>query len=411
MAILPMSLEMAMLDPGETEELHRPRDPDPALLERYRIAFVDWVACAVAGSRTATASRARELGAGLDERLVAIGAAGHVLDFDDTYSPGLSHVSAPIGPAVLVLGAEHGLDLGGALRAFARGWEASAAFSEANHPDMRARGWHPTSVCGTVGAAVAASAVLELSETQEQHAVRLALLRAAGLRAAFGSDGKSLQVGFAAAAGVGAARLAGAGAQVSAAVAVGPAGFPDAYGARLVLRAPRDAIELNWIKSYPCCLQTHSAIEAAIEAARAGVKLGPEAVTVLVHPVSLQAAALDAVADGLEAKFSIPYLTAFGFLHGAPGVPDFDRVDADAAGLARGITVVVDDGLQESEAVLIAGDTEVARVKAALGSPWRPMSADQLTEKVRALAGDWLLDATADLSRPVADLLATSAFA
>jgi len=396
---------MTMLEPRSSEELRRPRDPDPAFLERYRVALIDWVACAVGGWPTATATRARELGSGLDDRLVALGTAGHVLDFDDTYAPGLSHVSAPIGPAVLVLGAERRLSLGAALLAFARGWEASAAFSEANHPDMRARGWHPTSVCGTVGAAVAAAAVLELSEVQEQHAIRLALLRAAGLRAAFGSDGKSLQVGFAAAAGVGAARLASAGAQVSAAVADGPAGFPDAYGASVALRGPRPAIELNWIKAYPCCLQTHSAIEAGIEASAAGVELALEPVTVRVHPVSLQAAALDAVADGLEAKFSIPYLTAFAYLHGAPGVSDFDRVDPDAAALARGITVVVDDSLQESEAVLLVGDEEVARIKAALGSPWRPMSAEQLAGKASALAGEWLVEAGADLRRPVSELL------
>jgi hypothetical protein len=44
-----MTVEMAMLEPRETEELQRPRDPDPALLERYRLAFIDWAACAVAG--------------------------------------------------------------------------------------------------------------------------------------------------------------------------------------------------------------------------------------------------------------------------------------------------------------------------------------------------------------------------
>jgi 2-methylcitrate dehydratase PrpD len=401
---------MTMLEARTAEELKHPRDPDPALLERYRVALIDWVACAVGGWPTATATRARELGSGLDDRLIALGTAGHVLDFDDTYAPGLSHVSAPIGPAVLVLGAERRLSLGAALLAFARGWEASAAFSEASHPGMRARGWHPTSVCGTVGAAVAAAAVLELSEAQEQHAIRLALLRAAGLRAAFGSDGKSLQVGFAAAAGVGAARLAGAGAQASAAVADGPAGFSDAYGSRVVLRAPRPAIELNWIKAYPCCLQTHSAIEAAIAAARAGVELAPGPVAVRVHPVSLQAAALDVVTDGLEAKFSIPYLTAFAYLYGAPGVSDFDRVDPGAATLARSITVAVDDSLQESEAVLIAGGEEVARIEAALGSPWRPMSAEQLAGKARALAGDRLLEATADLRRPVSELLEACAF-
>ena len=47
-----------------------------------------------------------------------------------------------------------------------------------------------------------------------EDAVAIALLRASGLRAAFGSHGKSLQVGLAASSGVEAARLAAAGARV-----------------------------------------------------------------------------------------------------------------------------------------------------------------------------------------------------
>ena len=71
----------------------------------------------------------------------------------------------------------------------------------ANHPALRRRGWHPTAVCGVVGAAVAAGRLLNLRDERLEFAVRLALLRAGGLHAAFGSDGKALQVGLAAAAG------------------------------------------------------------------------------------------------------------------------------------------------------------------------------------------------------------------
>ena len=75
------------------------------------------------------------------------------------------------------------------------------ALTAANHPQMRARGWHPTAVCGSVGAAVAAARVLGADDERTAVAARLAALRAAGLRSAFGSDGKALQVGMAAAGG------------------------------------------------------------------------------------------------------------------------------------------------------------------------------------------------------------------
>ena len=93
-------------------------------------------------------------------------------------------------------------------------------------------GWHPTAVCGAAGAAGAAAAVLGLDEERAGAAERLALLQAGGLRAAFGSDGKSLQVGMAAAAGVQAARIAAGGVSITADVLGAPDGFAAAFGAR-----------------------------------------------------------------------------------------------------------------------------------------------------------------------------------
>ncbi len=395
---------------ANAEDPASPRGTYPDCGPEYTAALRDWLACAIAGAETATARSAAQLGSSLDDRLIAIGTAGHVLDFDDTYAPGLAHVSATIGPVVLVLGAEVDATVADGLAAYGRAFEASAAFSRANHPALRARGWHPTSVCGTVGAAIAAAALLQLSDEQEQHAIRLALLRAAGLGAAFGSDGKALQVGFAAAAGAGAARLARSGARAGAAIIDGVFGFADAYGGRVVLRGDGPAIRENWIKAYPCCLQTHAAIETALAAAEQDASL--RGATVRVHPVSLQAASVSAdVGDGLQAKFSIPYLTAYAFLHGPPDCGSFDAIDGPARSLAASLAVVGDEALLESEAELTTSDGAQFRIRAALGSPARPMTPAQLEAKVSSLAGDDLAGALIDPTSALEDLLRLSGIA
>ena len=168
----------------------------------YGATFLDWLACASAGRDEPAARAAAAAGHGLVERVVFAGTTGHVLDFDDTYLPGLSHLSAPTAPAALVLGADARPLRRRCLAAYAAGFEAMGAVTRASHPALYDRGWHPTAVCGVAGAAVAAARLLGLDGERERAAVAIALLRAGGLRAAFGSDGKALQVGMAAAAGV-----------------------------------------------------------------------------------------------------------------------------------------------------------------------------------------------------------------
>jgi 2-methylcitrate dehydratase PrpD len=364
----------------------------------YRVALLDWLACAVGGAEEPAARAARAAADGLEGRVAAAGTAGHVLDFDDTYTPGLAHLSAPVAPAAIVLGAELDATVGEVVSAYATGFEAMAQLARANHPEMRERGWHPTATCGAVGAATAAAELLGLDGERRRAALHLALLATSGLRAAFGSDGKSLQVGAAAAAGVRAARLSAAGASAGPAVV---AGWEQAYGARWVEPEPAaEAIRANWIKAYPCCLQTHGAIDVAL-ASRATTG---DDVEVKVHPVSLTAAEIDDPADGLEAKFSIPYLTAYALMRGAPTVEAFRSLDEAVRVEARAIRVSTDRGLGESEAVLTARGTELARVKAAVGSPQHPMTPDRLAAKVRDLAGDRLDGALDDPSHPAAEL-------
>src|SRR3954454_279042 len=150
----------------------------------YRVAFLDWLACAE-GGRAEPAAWGAQAAA---DPVAALGAAGHVLDFDDTFLPGIAHLSSPVAPAALYVAAEVGATVADMLAAYAAGFEAMGALARASYPALYDRGFHPTAVCGSVGAAVAAARLLD---APEDVAVALSALRASGLRAAFGSDGKS----------------------------------------------------------------------------------------------------------------------------------------------------------------------------------------------------------------------------
>jgi 2-methylcitrate dehydratase PrpD len=241
-------------------------------------------------------------------------------------------------------------------------------------------------------------------------AVRLGLLRAGGLRAAFGSDGKALQVALAAADGVMAARMAAAGATASPGIADGPAGFAQAFGAGPAPAGDARAVEQNWIKPWPCCLMAHSAIEAALDARAQGLP-ADAAVAVIVHPRARAAAAYDDIADGLQAKFSIPYLVAYALTRREPTVESFDAVDPEVRDAARRVEVRTDPALAEPEAVLEAEGRTVARVVTSLGSPGAPLTEAQLEAKVRSLAGGRLDGVLDDPARPAADVLAAAGLA
>ncbi len=372
----------------------------------YLMALTDWLACAAAGRDEPAARAVRASGDDLVADVAFAATAGHVLDFDDTLADGLAHVSATTAPAALVLAAHRGLPARAALAAYEEGYEAMAAVAVASHPALYDGGWHPTAVCGPIGAATAAARLLELSPAQAENALALALLRAGGTRGAFGTDGKSIQVGLAAAAGVQAALLAQAGATVDGRAIHGPVGFERVLGAVWPRReagtsaGEHAAITRNWIKLHPSCLGTHSPIDGAASLHQRGTE--PQPLEVVVHPVARQAAHLDEVSDGLSAKFSIPYCVAHTLVHGPPRARDFASADPAISARAEAVTVRVDRALPEFGAVLCAGGQELVRVEAPRGAPEHPLSQSELAAKVTDLAGEELLAVLHDLDTPAA---------
>ena len=396
----------------------------PPRNDAYAVAFTDWLACACAGADQRAARAVRASGEDLLTDVAFAATAGHVLDFDDTFSDGIAHVSAACAPAALVLAARLELTLEAALDAYAAGFESMAALAAASHPALYDAGWHPTAVCGPVGAAVAAARLLGLPDAQRSNAIAVALLRAGGTRGAFGSDGKAIQVGLAAAAGVQGALLAREGASVDPRAIHGPLGFEQVLGAawpptgvdgaspQTAYPSERDsreahgaAIERNWIKLYPSCLGTHSPIEAAALLPSDARRLDGDRLDVAVHPVARQAAHLDLVDDGLSGKFSIPYCVAYTVEHGIPGVRDFAALDHRARERSEHVNVIVDPTLPEWGTVLARGGVELARLPGPRGTPERPVGQAELSVKVRDLAGERLDGLLDDLGAPAARAL------
>jgi 2-methylcitrate dehydratase PrpD len=201
--------------------------------------------------------------------------AGHALDFDDVAMGG--HPSTVLVPTVLAEAEALGLGGEQALNAYLVGYEVWSELFRREPDAYHLKGWHPTAVLGTLGAAAAAAHLRGLSVEHCRHALALAGSFAAGLVANFGSMTKPLHAGRAASAGIEAARLAQAGLTASVDTLEHHAGYLAALSPHG--RADRDAPFARHgrtlgildtglsIKKYPICYATHRVIDAVIDMA------------------------------------------------------------------------------------------------------------------------------------------------
>ncbi|NJP92995.1 MmgE/PrpD family protein [Nonomuraea sp. FMUSA5-5] len=147
------------------------------------------------------------------------GTLAHALDFDDTHLPSVLHPSARVVPAALAVAQSVRAPGAELVAAIAAGIEVCARLGMASYlPQERnslffEQGRHATSICGTLGAAVAAGLLLGLPPEGVAHAVGVAASMGAGLLEANRTGGtvKPVHCGWAAHAGVSAAVLAAEG--------------------------------------------------------------------------------------------------------------------------------------------------------------------------------------------------------
>lgn len=360
------------------------------------------------------APQARVLGSSLCTSTVsaawANGALAHLLDFDDT---GFSHPTACILPAALAMAEEAGATGGDLVAAVCVGLEVFERMSlsgRQHEPELRRRGFHPTSLYGCSAAAAAAGNIVRLNPNQMAVAIGLAAANAGGLTQHFGTWGKGIHAGNAARAGVTSVLLAKQDYFADPDCIEGDYGFFSAFHGtgNYDLGKVADGLGTHWsivdpgltVKRYPCCGGNLRALDAARALLREhDISFDDVArLEVDVHPDLLHIVRFHKPTQGFRGKFSIDYVLAAMLLDGRVDLDSFTdeycnaprmraslekvRVNAhpewpnDAASRRRSpVTITMNDGRRFTKTV--------DKVR---GSPGNPMTRDELVDKYRGCA-------------------------
>lgn len=357
-------------------------------------------ACPVFG----TALRASAGGAAL-----ANGTAAHALDFDDMCFVSLAHPSAPLVPAAFAAAELSGASGRAVLDAYVVGFEIEGRLGRLMNPRHYQRGWHCTSTLGSIGAAAAASRLLGLGAAAAGHALAIAASEASGLKENFGTMVKPLHAGLAARNGILAASLAKRGMTASALALEGPQGLlhaMDSEGADLGnaiadLGARWEILETGiTVKLYPSCAGTHPSLDAILDLCRReGFGANDvDRIDVDVDSVTPTVLIYEQPANGLEAKFSMPFCAAAAVVYGRVGVDTFDAAslaDPAVVDLMTRVTMRVEPSFDNGAPALTQARVSIrlrdGRVltqasNGARGYPAQPASDDELGAKFLACA-------------------------
>ena len=390
----------------------------PDVVVAAKAAFLDCVGVALAGSDEESAricgalaqqeSRAAEatvIGQGFrtSATLAALcnGTSAHALDFDHSYLMG--QPTAGLIPAVLTMGEATEASGRDVLAAYVAGFEVVSRLAR-SIPQLSTHGhWHATSSIGAVGAAACCARLAGLDAAGARNALGIAASMASGMVWNFATMTKPLHSGLAAQNGVLAARLAGQGFTSSPAALEEGKGLLDCFGRGLDCdAAPFETLGSGFdltgigvsVKPYPCGGLTHAAVDAVLELRQEGLR--PDQVGSMRVGVTSQVfdRIMNALpANGIESKFSMPYILARALVDGALVLDTFtDEAAADPAvrRIAENIVMELDAGLVETADGARPADVTVRlkdggelrrRVDHSRGRPEKPMTPAELRQK------------------------------
>jgi 2-methylcitrate dehydratase PrpD len=390
-------------------------DLSPAALRAARRGVLDWIGCALAGSRHETVTTLldvlREMGGrpqatvlgrnlelGLTDAALANGVMGHVLDYDDTHMGGVVlHTSSPALAALLALAERAPVSGADFMLAYAAGFEAGVR-SGRTAPGHHKGGWHLTGTLGSIAAGVAAGKLLGLDPQRLTYAMGIAATQAAGMQQNRGTMCKSFHAGKAAANGVLAALLAERGFDSTQEVIEGEKGFCRIYSDVAEPERLTDGLGGGWVietnghKPYACGVVLHPVIDAMIALRnRERIDLGAvDEIGLRVHPLVLSITGVREPATGLQSKFSTVHAAAVALADGAAGVAQFSdakAADANIAALRRKVKPIADAALRQDEAYgwIVTGTARhEIHIAHATGTADNPMSDEQIEAKFLA---------------------------
>jgi 2-methylcitrate dehydratase PrpD len=401
--------------------------PEEAVTATKR-ALLDTLGVALAGSvepagkiianfvkKQQSVPRAAVVGGGFrtsaPEAALAIGTMAHALDFDDTCQYCQGHPSVPLVAAAFPLAEELGASGRQVIEAYVIGCEVWASIGRVM-TQLHHRGWHPTAVLGTLGAAAAAAKLLHLDVTETEMALGLAGSQACGLGQNFGTMTKPFHGGNAARSGIVAAMLVKDGFTATRDLFEGHLSFPVAFSGQKELGLARATETLGQpfavvspginVKKYPACYATHRAIDALLHLIHEHDIVPDEvaAVHCFVPPRTTKLLFYDHPCTELEGKFSMQFCMAVALIDRKVGLSQVrdDKVhDPQIKELMNKVTLSAHPDWIERESsetrpdvvrvTMKAGREYTYQVDKARGHADVPLSWEDLLVKYRECAG------------------------
>ena len=349
-------------------------DVPPAVGEKSKSVFLDTLGIALASSTmdfgAMVTQVAQKLGGAEDSLLIgsatrvaaanaviANGTLAHGLDYDDTLEEAIVHTGSCAWMTALAVGEELGASGAAVLEAAIAGTEVLCKVGLVAPGKFHARGFHPTAICSTFGAAAAAGKLYGLDPDQWVDAFGLCGSQSSGIieYLADGTWTKRMHPGWSAHGGVIATLLAKQGFRGPARVFEGTHGFFSGFGGRNDYRFEK-LLELGktWetprltFKSYPCGSISHPYMDCALRI-KQKYSPAPEAIGEVVcrtaegpvHRLWEPLADKRKPASSYGAKFSLPYSIAVMLVRGRAGLDEYteeairDPAVLDLAGKVR----------------------------------------------------------------------------
>jgi len=333
-----------------------PRQFGQAVLQQARRCLLDYLSCAFEALPLPWSEQAAALAAPAsggahvigragprqpDAAAFANAVAGHGLVREDMHAGSVAHLGVVVWPMVLAQAQQQPVSGAQVLAAAIVGYETGARLGRAVMTPALARLFRPTGLVGPMAAAMAGARLAGFDETRARHALALAGNCSGGLNewAHTGGSEMYFHPGFAVRNAWTCLQLARGGAQGSASILEGEAGFFQAYaraplGEDIALFAGGQAeIEQVFHKPAPACNFAQSPCQAALRAVRqAGVRR-IEAVRIDTTDAAVRYPGCDAAGPfqyALQAKMSILFGVAATLARGVIGEDNYRRLDDPA---------------------------------------------------------------------------------
>jgi 2-methylcitrate dehydratase PrpD len=300
------------------------------------------------------------------------------LDFDDTHDATLIHPSSTIVPAVSTMARCQSITGSEFITALVVGYEVCCRVGMIAPGEFHKRGFHPTGVLGSLGAAAAVARGLRCNPVTFEHSLGLAASMSGGLLQAMidGTDARYANSGIAATNGIMAAVLASEGFTGAGAPIDGRFGLIHAHlqgECELSMSRATEGLGETWevlgiaTKPYPTGYVTHAFIDAVLdmvsvhglraqEIAAFECKLSDAAAQLVFQPIENKIAPRSAAA----ARVALPHILAEAAVYGEIGADSFGRARLDnpdvralaskaafrtsSDGAANALTVTMSDG-------------------------------------------------------------------